>query len=102
MAEFPGKQLPAPLELAARMEALAAEGDWTQIEVLSRQLREAVANVPPNERREILLAVQRSTDAIQSIASSARNEVKNQLSGLRRGRDATRAYGVTDRMAQLP
>jgi len=92
----------SPLELTARMEALAEDGEWAEIAALSVRLRDSVARVQADKRRDILLAVQRSTDTIHTIASRARNDVQGQLSSLRRGRDAAKAYGLTDQMAQLP
>ncbi len=101
-ADLPEDQLAiSPLDIAARMEVLAAEGEWQEIENLSQHLRDAVLNVPVKERRDVLLALQKSTDIVQSMVKNARRDTKSQLSSIRRGRDAKKAYGVTDRMARL-
>lgn len=91
----------SPLDIGSRMERLADEGEWQEIEALSRLLRDAVLRVPEAERPDVLARVQQSHDYVQSLASKAHLDIKEQLSALRRGKAAAEAYNVTDQMAQL-
>ncbi len=102
MADIPEDQLDiSVLDIANRMEVLAAEGEWEEIEAMNRHLREAVMTVPAESRREVLLTLQRSTDVVQSIVKNARRDLKDQLASLKRGKVAAKAYGVTNRMADI-
>ena len=99
-ADSPEDQLNiSPLDIASRMEVLASEGEWDEIEKLSLHLRDSVNTVPLEKRRDVWLALQRSNDLVQSMVTNARRDVKEQLSSIRRGRDAAKAYGVTNNMA---
>lgn len=80
------------LQMAEQMEALAAAGDWQQIEDIAVRLRVAVMDVPDSERRAVLLAVQRSTEKIAVGAQQARRTVSGKLAELRRGQVAKKAY----------
>jgi len=84
------------LEISATMEAHAASGDWDKVEELAGRLRSAVMAVPEDQRRATLLAAHRTIEQIQELASSARGEVTEKLSAIRRGKDATRAYAGTE------
>ena len=102
MAKIPEDQLDiSALDIANRMEVLAAEGEWEEIEAMNQHLRDAVMKVPAESRREILLALQRSTDVVQSMVKNARRDLKNQLASLKRGKAAAQAYGVTNRMTGM-
>ena len=102
MAELPEDQLDiSALDIANRMEVLAAEGEWEEIEAMNRHLRDAVMNVPAASRREVLLALQRSTDVVQSMVKNARRDLKGQLASLKRGKAAAKAYGATNRMSDI-
>jgi len=81
------------LQLSASMESLAAEEDWQGVESIAEELRRAALQVPETERREMLLAVRRSIENVQALAVEARRCVSEKLSGIRRGKNATRAYG---------
>ena len=87
------------LDIALRMERLAEEGDWDDIPKLASSLRDTVLGVPEEDRRALLLKLKRSNDQVESIVRRARREIEEQLSGLRVGRDATRAYQATNDMA---
>ncbi|MBT8101230.1 MAG: flagellar protein FliT [Gammaproteobacteria bacterium] len=81
--------------LSARMEADAARGDWESVEAIATRLRSAVMQVPAEERRHAVLALQRSLENVRAQAMEARGEVTQKLSAIRRGKDATRAYSDT-------
>ena len=80
------------LEMSARMEELAAAGDWDEVEDLAVRLRSALLEVPEAERRSVLLAVQRSTEKVTAGARSARETVTGKISELRLGQVAKKAY----------
>jgi len=80
------------LEMSERMQALAAAGDWHEVENLAARLRGAVLNVPEAERRSILMAVQRATEKVAAEVAHARGDAAGKLSALRRGQVATKAY----------
>lgn len=80
------------LEMSEHMEALAAKGDWSEVEILAARLRGAVLNVPEAERRSVLRVVQRATEKVAAEAEHARSDVTGKLSALRRGQVATKAY----------
>lgn len=79
-------------EMAEHMEAMAAAGDWTEVENLAIRLRSAVMNVPEGERRALLLEVKSRCEKVAQSAESARQEVTGKMSQIRRGQVATRAY----------
>ncbi len=84
------------LEMTASMEAFAANEEWQRVEEISEKLRRALLQIPEYERREILLSVKRSTEEVQALAQSARHSVSEKLSGIQRGKDATRAYSAAN------
>ena len=81
------------LEMVTTMETFADEGDWDRVEEISVRLRTAIMRVPQSERRACLRAAQRGTDKVRQRAKSARDDVTEKLSEIRRGRDAAKAYG---------
>ena len=81
------------LEMLERMEALAANGEWDRTERLAVRIKCAVLDVPEQIRHSSVAAVSQSLERIQTMALSSRSEVTDKLSGIRRGRVATRAYG---------
>lgn len=83
-------------EMTTAMEACAAAGEWERATEIAAGLRQAVMRVPGAQRREALLAAQRCLRQVHGLAHAAKGEVSDQLSALRRGRDATRAYTHTD------
>lgn len=85
-----------PLALASQMENLAAKGDWRRTEQLALQIREALLHVPENERRPMMMSIGKSLERVQTMVLTSRVEVTEKLSGIRRGRAATRAYGQPD------
>ena len=91
MTGHPGTEV---LELSARMEAYASEGEWQEVEILAAKLRAAVLDIPEADRQPALMVLAQSTDKIRAMAEHARREVTERLSALRRGRDAARAYGI--------
>ncbi|MDH3747769.1 MAG: hypothetical protein OER97_06140 [Gammaproteobacteria bacterium] len=80
------------LEMSEHMQALAAKGDWSEVENLAARLRGALLDVPEAERRSVLMAVHRATEKVAAEAISARSDVTGKLSALRRGQVATKAY----------
>lgn len=85
--------LAATAELTASLEAFARSGDWGRVEDIAVKLRAAIMQVPEKQRREAIVAVQRSMEKVQSLAQDARIDVTGKLAAIRRGRDATAAYG---------
>jgi len=80
------------LQMTASMEALATEEDWQGVENISEKLRRLVLQVPEDQRGDTLLAVQRSVEKVKAAALEARHQVSDRLAGIKRGKDATRAY----------
>jgi hypothetical protein len=86
------------LDLAHRMQRSAEVGDWTDVHSLSVQLRDAVTGVPEDRRRTLLLSLKQSNNVLQSTVVDAKKGLEEQLSMLRQGRNATRAYQATGEM----
>ncbi|MDH3532688.1 MAG: hypothetical protein OEO82_07140 [Gammaproteobacteria bacterium] len=84
------------MEMTASMEAYAASGEWQRVEEIAAKLRNTVTQVAEDQRRETLLAVRRSIESVQTLASNARHDVTEKLSAIHRGKTATRAYAATD------
>lgn len=80
-------------DMSDSMEAFARHGEWDRVEEIAAKLRSAVMRVPEEQRRETLLLLSRSIELVQSLAEGARDDVKDKLSAIRRGKDATLAYG---------
>ncbi len=80
------------LQMSEQMEALAAAGDWDEIENLAIRLRIEIMNVPESDRRSVLLLLQQSTEKLVSQAKHARRNVSDKMSELRRGQKAKKAY----------
>ncbi|MDH3615283.1 MAG: hypothetical protein OEQ90_02305 [Gammaproteobacteria bacterium] len=80
------------LALSEHMEALAAAGDWDEVEDITVRLRRAVMEVPEARRRRVVLAVQRSIEKVAAGAKQARQTVTGKISELRRGQVAKKAY----------
>lgn len=84
------------LAMASQMESLAAKGDWQRTEQLAAQIKDALLHVPKGERGPLVISIRDSLARVQTLALSSRVEVSDKLSGIRRGRAATRAYGQSD------
>ena len=84
------------LEMAASMEQHAKEGDWDRVEELVVRIRSAVMQVPEDQRRDVLLNVQRHLQHINDMAEKDRGDVADRLSVIRRGQHAARAYANAD------
>jgi len=80
-------------EMTESMEAFARHGDWDRVEEYAGKLRTAVMQIPERERRESILAVGHGIERVQAFAADARADVAEKLSAIRRGKDATAAYG---------
>lgn len=92
-------------EMAASMEAHAGAGDWERVEELAAKLRAIVMQVPESRRRDAILMAQRSMEKVQTLAQDARTDVTGKLAAIRRGKDATAAYGSatgTERALNTP
>jgi hypothetical protein len=84
------------LEMAASMEEHASAGDWERVEELAVRIRGVVMQVPENQRRDVILAVRRRLQQVNTIAEKHRGDVAERLSVIRRGRHAARAYANAD------
>ncbi len=80
-------------DMASNMEELAAKGQWSGVEQVVVRLRSVVLEVPEQERREVMEFVNYCLERVRTKALTSRGEVTGKLSEIRRGRDATRAYG---------
>lgn len=80
------------LKMSEDLQALAANGNWAEVENLAARLRGAVLDVPEAERRAVLLTVQRTTEKVAADVENARSDVTGKLSALRLGQVATKAY----------
>ena len=80
------------LDIALRMERCAELGEWTDVHRLSVELREAVQVVPEDVRRDVVLSLQKSNAQVHSAVVGARRNIEEQLSTLRTGRSAAKAY----------
>ena len=85
------------LDIVARMETLAESGEWGRIERLAARLRGAILETPVEQRQAVLVAARRCVERIQSKALGSRNDTREKLSEIRRGRVAARAYGQPER-----
>lgn len=81
------------LDMASLMERVAANGEWKRTEQLAAKLKTAVLEVPARERGRLMTSIVDSIEKVQTMAMASRAEVTEKISGIRRGRDATRAYG---------
>ena len=91
----PGSAAATALEISERMQDLAGDGEWDEVETLAVELRRAVMTVGESERRPLLLALQRNTAAVTADAKTAREEVGGKISELRRGQVAKNAYELS-------
>ena len=91
----------AALDMVARMESAAGQGEWERAEKLASQLRRAIVEVPEAQRAEIAMAVHHVLERVQTVALTSRVEVLDKLSEIRRGRDAQRAYGQPAANAEM-
>lgn len=91
----PGSQAAAALQISERMQELAGEGEWDEIETLAIELRRAVIAVAESDRRPLLLALQRNTTALAADAKAAREDLGGKISELRRGQAAKKAYELS-------
>lgn len=89
VSEMPEAQT---MEMLQHMESLAAAGDWSELEDLVVRLRSTVRLVPEHERRDVMVAMRRSTDRIARLATNARQDVTGRIASIRRGQAAAKAY----------
>ena len=80
------------LDIALRMERCAEMGQWTDVHSLTVELRQAVEDVPVEARRDLVLSLQKSNAQVHSAVVGAKQTIEEQLSTLRTGRDAAKAY----------
>ena len=90
-----GSAAAAAWQISERMLELASDGEWDEVEALAIELRRAVMTVSEEDRRPLILALQRNTAAIASNARTAREEVGDKISELRRGQAAKKAYELS-------
>lgn len=86
------KPADAVFEILERLQALASNGDWSDVEALARKLERATLDVPEAERRAVLVAVIEVTDRLAGDAKRAQRDIGGRLQAIRRGQAATRAY----------
>ncbi len=79
-------------EMSADLEALSAEGKWTDVERLMGQLHSVLLSVPEYERRPLVQVVQNSVESVAENVRTARDDVAGRISKLRRGQRAAKAY----------
>lgn len=91
----PGSAAAIALQLSKRMQNLASRGEWDEVENIAAELEAAVMSVAEAERRPVLLAVQRSTAAVETEAHAARSNVGGKISELRRGQAAKKVYELS-------
>lgn len=84
------------LEISESLEVAARAGDWERVGEIMATLRDAVLQVPESDRRRVIVSAQRSLEKVQGIAESARGDIREKLSQIRRGKDMSAAYGVCD------
>ena len=80
------------LDIALRMERCAELGQWTDVHRLSVELRDSVQAVPEEARRAVVLSLQKSNSLVHSTVVDAKKTIEDQLTTLRTGRDAAKAY----------
>lgn len=80
------------LDIALRMERCAEMGQWTDVHSLSAELREAVQDVPEESRRDVVLSLKKSNAQVHSAVVGAKKTIEEQLTTLRTGRSAAKAY----------
>lgn len=80
------------MNMLQQMESLAAAGDWSELEDIVLRLRSTVLMVPEQDRRDVMIAMRRSTDKIARLATNARQEVTGRIASIRRGQAAAKAY----------
>jgi SH3-like domain-containing protein len=80
------------MNMLQQMESLAAAGDWSELEDIVLRLRSTVLTVPEQDRRDVMIAMRRSTDKIARLATNARQEVTGRIASIRRGQAAAKAY----------
>jgi len=85
------------MQLATRMEALAASAQWDKVEQLTVRIRNTLLEIPDRERRAAVLEVTQSFERVQTLALASRHDVTDKLSEIRRGRAATAAYDQSGR-----
>ena len=93
MQERPGAVV---LEMAASMAQHADAGEWERVEELAVRIRSAIMEVPEDQRRNVVLDVQRHLQHVNEMAEKYRGDIADRLSVIRRGRHAARAYTNTD------
>jgi len=82
------------LEMSEHLGALAAAGEWDELEQLVVRLQRAIIEVPEHRRRDLARLLKERLAAVTDEAKRARGDVSRELTHLRRGRKATQAYGV--------
>lgn len=84
------------LTMASQMESMAAKRDWQRTEQLAAQISDALMQTPEGDRGPLIVSIRKSLERVQTLALSSHAEVSDKLSGIRRGRAATVAYGQTN------
>lgn len=98
-ARLPDSPADVAMDIVARMEALAVDGDWGRIEQLAVRLRSTILEIPQQERQAAIVSVGQCLERLQIKVLVSRGEVAEKLSDIRRGQVARRAYGQPERRA---
>lgn len=83
-------------EMTARMEELAAAGEWSKVSQLAARVQQALLEVPESEREAAMLGARRRLARVQTKALASRNDISAKLSQIRRGQQAAQAYAESD------
>ena len=82
-------------QITDEMTSMAAGEEWHQVEVLAAKLENVVLRLPVAKRRTALLELRLTIEKLATEAQSARRDVADRLSTLRRGQNAAKAYEAT-------
>lgn len=75
-----------------RLERLAVDGKWQRMADTVKNRDALLARIPAAEREPALLAARRSNERLQAMAQAAKSQCAEQLSALKRGRQAAASY----------
>ncbi len=80
------------ISILSSLKALAAEEEWEAMQQVVARLRIAIAEVPPDQRADIVNAAATSIESLRTSVMSAKLNTADKLADIRTGRVATRAY----------
>lgn len=80
--------------LNRRLERLAEQGDWRDLEAVLCQRDALLARVNAPDREHALVEARRSTERVAALARAAQAACRAEILSLRQGRDAATRYGT--------